>query len=90
MDMYWTRPAAMAQISFINCIEQYHIVKGKGNTGNHWIQNAFSERKVLIVTGRQLPNLAKDLAPDDLSFYYKSMLVLFKPHQSVDGLLFYP
>ncbi|KAJ3221643.1 hypothetical protein HDU78_000370, partial [Chytriomyces hyalinus] len=49
MDMYWTRPAAMAQISFIDCIEQYHIVKGKGNTGNHWVQNAFLERKVLIV-----------------------------------------
>ncbi|KAJ3216872.1 hypothetical protein HDU81_001028, partial [Chytriomyces hyalinus] len=76
-------------LSSINS-DSYHIVKGKGNTGNHWVQNAFSERKVLIVTGRQLPNLAKDLATDDLSFYYKSMLVLFKPHQSVDGLLFYP
>ncbi|KAJ3244492.1 hypothetical protein HDU77_009888 [Chytriomyces hyalinus] len=35
MDMYLTQLAAMAQISFIDCIEQYHIVKGKGNTGNH-------------------------------------------------------
>ncbi|KAI8819294.1 hypothetical protein BJ741DRAFT_585132 [Chytriomyces cf. hyalinus JEL632] len=80
----------MADISFIDCIEQFHIVKGKGNTLDHWVLNAFAERKGLIITGRQLPNLAKELDPDDLLFYYKSMLILFKPHKSVDGLLFQP
>ncbi|KAJ3216594.1 hypothetical protein HDU81_001065, partial [Chytriomyces hyalinus] len=47
-------------------------------------------RKVLIITGRQLPNLARPLKEDDLMFYYKSLLILFKPHHSMDGLVFHP
>ncbi|KAJ3220911.1 hypothetical protein HDU81_011093 [Chytriomyces hyalinus] len=49
-----------------------------------------SERKILIITGKQLPNLARPLTDHDLAFYHKSLLILFKLHHSKDGLLYFP
>ncbi|KAI8818849.1 hypothetical protein BJ741DRAFT_673248 [Chytriomyces cf. hyalinus JEL632] len=89
MHLYWDRPSSMAEICYIDCVELYHPVKTKGIDGNHWVKNSSSERKVLIITGRQLPNLARPLTEEELMFYYKSLLILFKPHHSMNGLVFY-
>ncbi|KAJ3234704.1 hypothetical protein HDU77_000358, partial [Chytriomyces hyalinus] len=71
MDLYWNRPHTMADTPFIDCVELYHSVKTKGKEHFHWVKNSYSERKILIITGKQLPNLARPLTDDDLGFYYK-------------------
>ncbi|KAI8819785.1 hypothetical protein BJ741DRAFT_683891 [Chytriomyces cf. hyalinus JEL632] len=59
MHLYWDRPPSMADICYIDCVELYHTIKTKGKDVYHWVKNSSSERKVLIITGRQLPNLAR-------------------------------
>jgi len=100
MKDYWYRPEELNGISYIDTIEQYHLELGEGPhyarmsighsnpTKSHWKVNKNFVRKCAVVVGKQIPNiLAKTCSPEDREFYYKSLLILFKPHNSTDALL---
>jgi len=52
--------------------------------GIHWIRNKNQERTCLVFVGgkgSQLPNISKgNTTKEEKEFYYKAMLILFKPH----------
>ena len=88
---YWYRPTALENISAIDFLEQYHLCKGKGTDLNsllfghpqlgnfHVIRN--KARKVFVVSGQRLPELKEGITQQELNFFYKSALWLWKPHR---------
>jgi hypothetical protein len=89
---YWHRPDCMRQMSYIDVVENFHIVKGKPPVAlkmrgpypradeRYWLQNQYAEHKVAIFTGCLLPDVDNPKLSDEKhEFYYKALLVLFKP-----------
>jgi len=97
---YQKRPLSLENFNFIELREQYHIVTGKPKPnqqmllGHHYIAtkywniNPYGRRACAVMYGRKLPNILKNsLSQIDKEFYYKSLLVLFKPHRHGEELL---
>jgi len=79
MQEYWSRDAHnvnIANLNYITYLEDYGLSEGENA---HVIRNTEYVSKCIIVTGRQMPNRGKFTGMSEENFYYKSMLVLFKP-----------
>lgn len=100
MNDYWYRPEALKTVSYIELLEQYNLQSGEGphfarmcdghpnKTLNHWRVNTNYVRRCAVVMGKQMPNLhSKNLTVKDQEFYYKCLLLLFKPHTFDDNKL---
>ena len=99
MNDYWFRPASMEQFNYITVLERFHLVSGTGSLveeqmneqhprplKNHWVKNL--RRCVGIVFGKPLPNIKKKGCRDaDKEFFYKALLILFKPHKRPEDIL---
>ena len=96
MTDYWHRPTTMQDLNYAFVIENYHIIRGKppkalemqgphpNPENKYWLRNKNHERKCISFVGgkgSQPPNLGKhSLTADEREFYFKSMLLLFQPH----------
>ena len=106
MTDYWHRPTAMQDLNYASVIENYHIVRGKppkalemqgphpNPEGKYWLRNKNHERKCISFVGgkgSQPPNLGKhSLTVNEREFYFKSMLLLFQPHDYTSKSLLEP
>jgi len=100
MNDYWYRPKSMHSLSYIDVMEQYHLELGEGPhyskmclghpnpSRRHWKINKNFIRKCSVVSGMQLPNLISTVCKsEDREFYFKSLIILFKPHNSMEDII---
>jgi hypothetical protein len=102
MHDYWYRPALLDEFSYMETVESYYLKSGKGPRGSgmllghpmpekrHWARYAFEKTACGIVYGKGLPNIYGDAetnTPNNREYYFKALLVLFKPHRKAEELL---
>jgi hypothetical protein len=97
---YQKRPASMESLNFIEVKEKYHIISGKprkdeqmqlghpNGDKKYWAKNAQGRLACGIIYGRMLPNI-RSLQTNciDSEYYYKGLLILFKPHRHVHEIM---
>lgn len=69
---------------------RYAMTLGHPNPDKrHWAENDFQAKACGIVYGGELPNLddLDKVTPEITEYYYKALLVLFKPHRKAPELL---
>jgi hypothetical protein len=91
---YWCRPIgdSWQKLCYLEMIEYFHLEQGEGKGSNamsnhpiptkHWIKNKNCSRRIAAFSGRKLPDMRDRsiLSQNDIDFYFKSLLILFKPH----------
>ena len=101
MDDYWHRPVLMEEMSYIDVMETYFLKQGKAPPDSqmmlghpmpekrHWALNPFANTGCAIIYGKGLPNIYdEDInIPRNREYYFKGLLVLFKPHRRRGDLL---
>lgn len=96
---YWHRQDMLEQVSFMDICEQYDQVASKkrrlvsstdvGEATIHCVQYVKSEkRKIVVICGRDIPDVLNLPDQSTADYYYSALLVLFKPHR--EGTLFGP
>jgi hypothetical protein len=87
LDKYWNRSSAIENESFIDFCELYESINSAANvegTADTEIQNPHRKAratKVVVVCGRQIPDIGTHVDYSTLNFYYTAVLTLFKPHR---------
>ncbi|RLN54320.1 hypothetical protein BBJ28_00017710 [Nothophytophthora sp. Chile5] len=93
LEKYWKRPLELESKNFATICEDYELdlTSKKVKTGTQSNSQCVgykksSAHKVLVISGKQLPDNSSELSPEDEYFYYLTALTLFKPHRK-DTLL---
>jgi hypothetical protein len=88
---YWKREKKLESVSFIDICEQYEYsgqatVAAAAN-GSMLESTSFSKhsyRKVMVLSGQEIPDIASSLDQTQIDYYYLAILTLFKPHRGSD------
>lgn len=85
---YWQRQPDLEDVPFITICEQYSECgdNRRNNVGANLTAStvAYSRataRKVIVICGRQLPDIFSNADQETCQFYYMAVLSLFKPHR---------
>lgn len=88
LERYWKRQVVLEQVSFIDICEKYEYAKqkasGVSNTVMSFVYVSYlhlSSAKVLVICGKEIPDIKSHPDPEIVEFYYTSLLTLFKPRR---------
>lgn len=91
LEKYWTRAVALESLPFIDYCEQYEAspkatdddsISASDSKAVKQVSNTPSNRsKVLVICGRDIPDIWCQVDEDKLNYYYSAVLALFKPHR---------
>ena len=101
MHDYWFRPTteAFEELSYLQIMEYYYLKPGKGPhkmalghpmpESHNWTKNPYGKTCCGIVYGKGLPNIydPDSNTIENREYYYKSLLLLFKPHRRKEDLI---
>ncbi|ETO82329.1 hypothetical protein F444_03511, partial [Phytophthora nicotianae P1976] len=89
LEKYWRRSPELESVPFIDILEQYVYKKTKvpSSTVISPLENEsfipITNHKVLVVCGKEIPDISSNLDCESVNFYYLSLLALFKPHREL-------
>ncbi|KAG1688847.1 hypothetical protein DVH05_003024, partial [Phytophthora capsici] len=81
LRQYWARQPALENTCFAETCENYFPETSVLEESKSIIFAQRYTRKVMIIAGKPIPDITSPLEAESIDFYYKSLLVLFRPHR---------